>query len=331
MTETGYRLREMEPAMKEPSFTLADLEVRKARHQTRSRMLAIAVGLILTVAVTGGLFLVVSSQRTSHVATGDPTDPTEPSTLPHATRDPLVAADDEYYVSSVLLGGCSADESTTCPRDASRLDATFWWSPGDDSGRIAVDDAQGYGIEAGEFAPGEFPNGNGIDVSTFPLGTDELTRFLLARSDAEGSSPAPLVTPPPEGAAHDGQMWRAITDLLADPHVTPTVRAALLDVAAGLQGSHVTLDTVDPFDRPAHVIEFGNWGGALIERLYVDPATHELLGWTKSAANEAMPFEYFVVQDAGVVGSTQEAPAQGSGSVPVTLLSGDDLELGRAR
>ena len=325
MTETGYRFSEMEHAMKEPSFTLADLDARKARRVARSRVTAMTVGLILTVAVAGGLFLVLTSDQPSDIAGGARIGA---STLPVATQQPLVATDGRYYIRSVLLGGCAADETTACPQDAYRLDATYWWSPGDDSGRIALDDRQNVGIEGGEFPPGTFPDPNGIDVSTFPLATDELTRFMLARSDAEGSSPAPVVTPPPEGAPLDGQMWRAITDLLGDPHVTPAVRAALLDVAASLQGSHLTLDAADPFGRPAHVIEFGNWGGELIERLYVDPATHELLGWTKSAAGAAVPFEYLVVQDAGVVDSTREAPAQGSGSVPVTLLSGDDFDFG---
>ncbi|MBI2237306.1 MAG: cupredoxin domain-containing protein [Actinobacteria bacterium] len=98
--------------------------------------------------------------------------------------------------------------------------------------------------------------------------------------------------------------------------MTPAVRAALLDVAAGLQGSHVLTDVSDPVGRPAHEIEFGNWGGDIIERLYVDPTTHELLAWTMAAATGDQPFEYFVVQGAGVVDSTEVAPAEQDGSIP---------------
>jgi hypothetical protein len=114
-------------------------------------------------------------------------------------------------------------------------------------------------------------------------------------------------------------MWRAITDLLADPHTTPTVRAALLDVAAGLRGSHVQTDHVDPVGRAAHVIEFGNWGGHLIERLYVDPATHEFLGWSWTDSADGSPLEYFVIVSAGLTPSTETAPDESESSIPAPL------------
>jgi hypothetical protein len=124
-----------------------------------------------------------------------------------------------------------------------------------------------------------------------------------------------MVTPPPEGAPRDGQMWRAITDLLQDPHVTPTVRAALLDVAAGLKGARLEVGGVDPVGREADVVVFGNWGGELIERLYVDPASHDLLAitWTSSIADQ--PFQYFIVERAGVTGSRSDQPT-GAESIP---------------
>ena len=117
-----------------------------------------------------------------------------------------------------------------------------------------------------------------------------------------------------------------------DPHVTPTVRAALLDVAASLQGAHVETDVLDPAGRPAHAIVFGNAGGEMPERLYVDPASHELLAWTTSSTADPDSFGIYLVQDAGVVASTEIAPEQGEGSVPLTLLSADDLaDLARLR
>jgi hypothetical protein len=161
-----------------------------------------------------------------------------------------------------------------------------------------VDHVHNYGIHPGTFGPTEFPNPNGIDVSIFPTETSELTRFLLDRSASDGASPAPLVTPPPDGASRDGQVWRAITDLLEDPHVTPIVRAALLDVAAGLRGARLEVDGVDPVGREADVVIFGNWGGELIERLYVDPASHDLLALTWTSEISDRPFQYFVVERA---------------------------------
>jgi hypothetical protein len=173
-----------------------------------------------------------------------------------------------------------------------------------------VDVAHNYGIDGGTFDPGQFPNVNGIDVSDFPTEPSRLASFLLARSQPQGASPAPLVTPPPNGASQDGRMWRAITDMLHDPHVTPRVRAALIEVAAELQGSRVELDGTDPVGRPAQVITFANWGGDQPERLYVDPATHELLAWTISSRPGAAESyqQDFVVETAGISPSTRDMP-----------------------
>jgi hypothetical protein len=228
--------------------------------------------------------------------------------LPPATTPLPEAQPGQYYYTQVhLVGGCPAGQEHYCGGNDVELAATFWWAP-DGSGRIEADRVHNYGIHAGTFGPTEFPNPNGIDVSTFPTETAQLTRFLLDRSAPDGASPVPLVTPPPDGAPRDGQIWRAITDLLQDPHVTPRVRAALLDVAAGLQGARPGLGGIDPVGREADVVIFGNSGGELIERLYVDPASHDLLAitWTSEIADR--PFQYYVVERAGVAASRSSEP-----------------------
>jgi hypothetical protein len=317
-------LRHAERSAPPPSFDLPALDRRRRRRDVRRRLGTVAVGIGLTVVIAASAITLIRDDRAAISGATGSTSPEEEALLPPATDVPLVAAEGQYYYRAVLLAYHCTDSGTVCGGNDVSLDATFWWSPSDDSGRIAVDAREMYGLEEGRFAAGEFPNANGIDVSDFPLDADALTIFLLERSDASGSSPAPMVTPPPEGAPRDGQLWRAITDLLMDPHVTPAVRAALLEVAAELRGSHVTLAAVDPFGRPAHVIEFGNWGGELIERLYVDPSSHELLGWTKSAPG-GEPFEVFVVQGLGVVSSTETAPTEAEQPIQPTLLSVSDL------
>ena len=288
--------------------------VRRIRAGAVGLTLAVVAATVAFTALQGGEARDVDSQ---YASTG--------ATLPPATRPPSVAAPGQLYYRAVLFvrAGCLGELVDECSDGGVRLDATSWWSPEDDSGRIAVDEAQAYGIEAGRFGPGEFPNHNGIDVSGFPLEPAALTEFLLERSAEDGASPAPLISPPPDGAPRDGQLWRAITDLLADPHVTPTVRAALLDVAVGVQGSTLETDVVDPAGRPAHAIAFGNWGGKLEERLYLDPETHELLAQTSSS--EGAIVEIYLVQHAGVVDSTETGPEPDGGSVPLTLLSTEDL------
>ncbi len=330
MTETHDLL---ERAARSAPRTDYDLEAVRERGERKRRGERIRAGVLgVTLAILGATFAFAALDRDG------PRDPavggTGPAgttgiTLPPPAEPPLVAEIGQYYYSAVLYRSwCPDDGGDICGGNDVTLDATTWWSPGDDSGRIEVDARENYGIEEGRFEAGAFPNVNGIDVSSFPLEPGALTTFLLQRSAEGGSSPAPLVTPPPEGAPTDGQVWRAITDLLEDPHVTPAVRAALLDVAAGLQGAHVTTDTVDPFGRPAHVVEFGNWGGSMIERLYVDPATHELLVWTRSIASGDELFAYFVVQGAGVTDSTETGPTEQESSVPWTLLSAEDLPFG---
>ena len=103
-------------------------------------------------------------------------------------------------------------------------------------------------------------------------------------------------------------MWRAITDLLQDPHVTPTVRAALLDVAASLKGTHLEIGSVDPGDREADVVVFGNWGGELIEHLLVDPPPTTCWRSRGRRTSPIGPFQYYVVERAGVAGSCSSEP-----------------------
>lgn len=310
-----------------PSFTFDDLDRARARHEKRKRIGTATFALALAAIAFGSAVVALRQPGEGSVGSSGPTE-----TLPPQIEAPLVAGPGEYYYRAVLLAyeGCFSSSEGECGSTGTRLDATFWWRD-DDAGRIAVDQRMGYGIDPGRFEVGSFPNWNGIDVSAFPLETEALTRFLLERSAEGGTSPAPIVTPPPEGAPNDGQLWRAITDLLVDPHVTPTVRAALLDVAAGLQGARVETDVLDPAGRPAHMIVFGNAGGEMPELLYLDPASHELLAWTTSSTVDPDSFGIYIVQDAGVVTSTEVAPEPGEGSVPLTLLSADDLaDLARA-
>jgi len=323
MTDTKLLLERAGRSAPDVAFGLEEFRRLRERRDRVRRIRAGAVGLTLAVVAATVAFTALQGGDASdtdgqYASTG--------ATLPPATRSPFVAAPGELYYRAVLFvrAGCPEDLVEECYGNEVRLDATYWWSPNDDSGRIAVDDAQAYGIEGGRFGAGAFPNLNGIDVSEFPLEPAALTEFLLERSAEAGVSPAPLITPPPEGAPRDGQLWRAITDLLADPHVTPTVRAALLDVAVGVQGTTLETGVVDPAGRPAHAIVFGNWGGELEERLYVDPDTHELLASTTSSPDGAI-VEIYLVQHAGVADSTETGPEPDGGSVPLTLLSTEDL------
>ncbi|MGH2529005.1 MAG: hypothetical protein ACRDH0_06720 [Actinomycetota bacterium] len=302
----------------EPGFTFLELGRRRDRRHRAKRIEAATIGLVVAMLVLGGTLFALRERATTRPGSGGVEGTSTSINLPPATQAPLVVGSGQYDYRRVhLVGGCPAGQEHYCGGYDVELAASLWWSSEDSSGRIAADAVRNYGIDEGKFGPGEFPNPNGIDVSGFPTGTQELSDFLLARSQPDGESPAPLVTPPPNGAPQDGRMWRAITDLLEDPHVTPTVRAALLDVAAGLQGARVTTDGVDPVGRPAIVISFGNWGGELIERLFVDPVNHELLAMTTTSEISDEPFRYYVVEVAGVARSLQSVPE--TSSIPAPL------------
>jgi hypothetical protein len=316
MSETGPLLEGAARTAPPPTFDVETLRGRRDRKRRSERIRAGAVALSVMVAASAFAFTALRETDGSAFASGV-------HGLPPATRAmPVAAAGESYYLSvDYRSEGCfGSTEDGICGAPSNRLVATYRWSPADDSGSIDVQRRDGFGIDEGAFGPGEFPNPNGIDVSAFPTEPSALEAFLLDRSAEDGPSPAPLVTPPPEGAATDGQLWRAITDLLRDPHTTPTVRAALLEVAANLQGSTVANGVVDPVGRPADTISFGNWGGDTPERLYVDPATHDLLAWTVTSNLEweASSMSIFVVRDAGVVASSDAEPRPSERTVPTS-------------
>lgn len=327
MRSTKDLLERARRAAPKPGFDFDDLQRRRDRRRARQRIGTTAVALTLTAVVFGAAFLALRQRDeiivgatgstgaigvtggTAVTGTTGGTGSTGSLTeLPPASQPALAAGPGDYYVHRVhLVAECVGTDERCGGGFSNELAATFWWRP-DESGRIQVDVARDYGITEGTFEPGAFPNFNGIDVSDFPTDPAELADFLLAQSQPDGASPAPLVSPPPGGAPEDGRMWRAITDLLENPQVTPIVRGALLEVAAELRGSNVVLNATDLAGRPAHVIEFATNDGAWIERLYVDPTSHEFLARTWTWPDEVEPFQTWLVEMAGLAPSTQDGP-----------------------
>lgn len=122
---------------------------------------------------------------------------------------------------------------------------------------------------AGHFGPS--------DLSSLPTDPAALDAALRARSVPGGASPVnPPATPTPAGSdPMFGKLWRAIDDLLSTPDMSPRLQAALMEVAAGIDGVTVTEGTTDPAGRVARLIQFDSEGQ--FHRLYVDPDTWLLL------------------------------------------------------
>ncbi|MEX0755988.1 MAG: hypothetical protein WD556_12890 [Actinomycetota bacterium] len=269
MTTSDSRNLLLRAAREVPTLDLGLADIHRRRHSLqRRRRFASGVGAsaigVVAMAVAASFLLGRSSQGPASVS-----EP--PRILPPAIAAPSEVLDGQYYYARVtdfrIGGGEQSPEGTMTPLIENGV-TEKWWAP-DDSGRLRYSER-----DDKTFGPGELPRET--NTSRFPTDPDELKEFLLERSQPSGASPAPVVSPPPGSDPKDGQLWRAITDLLAMPNVTPTHRAALLNVAAELRGAKVDLSATDPVGRPSYRISFHAVSDGRQE-LFVDPSSHELL------------------------------------------------------
>jgi len=74
----------------------------------------------------------------------------------------------------------------------------------------------------------------------------------------------------------------------------------------------VELGATDPAGRPAHVISFTHGASGWVERLYVDPASHEFLASAWFAHANGSPTSVWLVETAGVAASLEDLPTDPS-------------------
>jgi hypothetical protein len=289
----------------EPAYDLGDLAGRRDRRRRRRQAGAavVALGLSAAVAVLAFGFVGLGG-RTTFGSTGStrPSGDGPATSLPAAMSAPLQAAPGEYYYARTWRRGvdsCTAtqDGGTSCSSSVVR--AETWWAP-DESGRIATTTGDDV------FAAGGFPH----DTITTGLPTDPeaLRTAMFERSGANGASPEPQTTVSPGQDGGDASVEQSIVNLLSMPNTTPALRAALLEVLAGLPDVRVELDATDPVGRPAYRLTVTTFGGPLVHELYVDPATHELLAHVQRSQDGAA-WDEVVLIDAGVAASTEDRPA----------------------
>src|SRR5438477_8175029 len=146
MSELKGLLHRAEASAPRTELDLGDLRRRRDRRHRARRIEAIVVGLAIATVSLGSAFL--AFRQPAHEGTAADGGRT---VLPPATSPPLVAGLGEYYYWRVhSLGGCVAGACLSAAVDHTELRATYWWSA-DDSGRVAVDTAHNYGIDAGTF------------------------------------------------------------------------------------------------------------------------------------------------------------------------------------
>jgi len=172
-----------------------------------------------------------------------------------------------------------------------------WWAT-DDSGRLRyspTDDTT--------YGPGAIPTDSG-PVAYLSTDAATLEQQMVDRMSVGGVSPEPFAqfTPGPGQPDHTtAGMIRSIGELLDDRNTSPTLRAALFRVTAGLAGVETTTNTVDPVGRPA--IELTVTTEDILHHWWFDPTSQQLLARSDGPASTADPIE--IVEVAGIVSSAE--------------------------
>ncbi len=232
------------------SLELGSLQRRHERRAVRRRFGA----MMLALAITGSLIvgaLAISSAR-PHLGEGaaDGGANEGPGLTP--TVD-LSLADGEYSFQQVV-----ADYGTF----------RSWWAT-DGSGRFEGHPANPY--YDGTFGPGGFHSDSGPVAY---LSTDPATLYdqLVARVHPNGASPEPYQD---WGGDLTWGLVRSIGELLQAPDVSPAQKAALVQVAADLDGMTVVQGVTDPLGRPAVRLSVETEGTR--HDWWFDPASLQLL------------------------------------------------------
>jgi hypothetical protein len=293
-------------------LTFLDLERRRDRRVRAKRFEAGVAAITIAALVLGGTFLALRERSgTGPVGGGDPGG----ATLPPATQPPAEAGPGQYYFAKTW------SRSPTVCSDVSgceyrTTEALTWWST-DESGRISTDAVDE------RYPPGGFPH----DTITTGLPTDPtvLREAMFDRSAPAGESPEPQTTVSPGQDGMDASVEQSIVNLLAMPNATPALRAALLEVLAGMPDVTLELSATDPVGRPAYLVLVTTFGGPTVNRLYVDPATHELLARVAASPDGGEVWETWILEEAGIADGVDSAPGTSVVLAPISDPSPGDL------
>jgi hypothetical protein len=179
-----------------------------------------------------------------------------------------------------------------------------WWSPDGSGRKEAESTTSSYGVgPTGTWGPGRFPVMED-DLSGLSTDPDDLAAQLRERSAPGGASPQPSVTPGPGRDQESGALWRAVSDLLEMPNAVPELRAALFQIAVGIQDVRVVEGSSDPVGRDAVALAFRSEGAD--QELFFDPDTLQFMAKVENYGVEGA--WYLIVIRTGIVDSTDERP-----------------------
>jgi hypothetical protein len=266
------------------------LRRRRDRSANRGRAAAATLSLLLVAAAVGGAMLAFrgpGAPAVRHTAAGPAVDLSIP---PGAY----------YYLDQTWFNPPSQQPGVTWTTEY----ATRTWYRADGSGRIVTDD-QGARTDR-SYDPGKFQQDTG-DLTYLSTDPDRLLAQMTERMQPSGRSPEPFdqFTPGPGQDGHEtAGLVRSIGELLNDPNATPALKAALFQVATGLQSMSVTRDATDPVGRPATLLSIET--EEVTHEWWFDPASEQLLAMRTSTPGSGDVLGLEIVRASGVAGSTDE-------------------------
>jgi hypothetical protein len=285
MPDVKERLVAAGSAMRPPEDPFDRLLKRRDRRGRNQRVAAGAVAGLMALAVLGGGLFALSHlgpEKARKVASGPESDPT------------LVVGPGQYFY---------LDATRYLGEDGAKVWETTWWAT-DSSGTVEsrTNRPDKYSpLDSGTYSPDEFPVGE-KDYSELSTDPDVLAEQLRERSSSDGASPQPDVTPGGGLPLETGQLWRAVRFLLDQPNVVPQLRAALFQVASGVNGVKTVEHAVDPGGRPAVALELTS--EEIAWTLYFDPASRQLMA-THSVYDSGEAYNVF---DSAIVDSNGAEP-----------------------
>lgn len=270
--ELSDRLRHVSRVVRLPEDPLGRLYRRRLTRHRRERLTAVLVAMVLLVGAVGGTLFALRG------AWGG--DRRVPSSGWSPERSLELQPGQYFYLKGTDFGF-----------DGSRQDQQTWWAP-DGSGELRFDTNR-----PDKYVP--YPPEGVYEKGAFPLPyQDDLSSLSTEPSILEGQVR--------ERAERDGESeWRAILNLLdfeRSPQALPELRAALFEVAAGLDGVMREDDVQDPVGRDAvsleadEVVQGINDSGepttsTMHWELFFDPGTHQLMAEAVGFAGPPVPFE----------------------------------------
>jgi hypothetical protein len=267
------------------------VRARRERKARRGRVAAATVSLTVAIVAIAGLWTAFRPHNAPPVPVRTASGPSVDLTVP--PNEYSFLHQDWYGPPSQVDGSTGTDHYGT----------TSWYRA-DDSGRIIT-------VQNGDrtdqtYDPGNFLQDTG-DLTYLSTDPTQLLAQMADRMQPSGRSPEPFdqFTPGPGQDGHEtAGLVRSIGELLNDPNSEPALKAALFQVASGLQGMDVQEGVTDPTGRPATLLRIET--EEVVHEWWFDPSSEQLLAMQVTDPGTGDVLSVMVVEASGVAATTDE-------------------------